>query len=285
MTPSNKLSILILLLILVLLPGMACADMFEKGLKLRAGGFWAQLDSTINAEVPGTNIGQEVDFESDLGLEESRFSPFFEATYRFNKRHAVMVNYLSLHRSGTRAAISKPFEFEFDGNTYRVAAGVRLDSILDLDVYQAAYMYNFYSSDKLMVAGTLGAHIAQLKTEFTGQIGLVGGGGSVVASGRTVNESVTAPLPDIGLQSYYYLGYGALLGIRAQYFQLKIEDIDGRLLDLRGEVLKYLNKSHNWALGVAYQYYGVEVDYQAANSTLDAQLNYHGPSVFVQYDF
>lgn len=275
-----------LLITFSLLPQNATADMFEKGFKLRAGGYWAYLDSSLNADIPGTGLGTKIDFESDLGLEEAKFSPFFEATYRFNKRHAVLVNYLTLHRNGTRAAISKPFEWEDkDGNLYQVSAGVKLDTVLNLDIYQTAYMFSFYSSDKWMLAGTLGLHIAQFKNSYEGTIGLVAGDGSVSASARSVSESITAPLPDIGLLTYYKLDYGVTLGARVQYFQLDIEDFKGQVLDLRAEALKYLNKKHNIALGMAYQFYGIKVDYTGTRSSLDIELNYQGPSAFIQYDF
>lgn len=268
-----------------LLPQNVAADMFEKGFKLRAGGYWAYLNSEINANIPGTGLGTNIDFESDLGLEEAKFSPFFEATYRFNERHAVLVNYLTLHRSGTRAAISKPFEVEFNDNIYQVSAGIKLDTVLELDIYQTAYMYSFYSSDKWMLAGTLGLHIAQFKNSYEGTIGLVAGDGSVTATARSISESVTAPLPDIGLLAYYKLDYGVTLGARIQYFQLEIEDIKGQVLDLRAEALKYLNKDHNIAIGMAYQFYGIQVDYTRTRSSFDVELTYQGPSAFIQYDF
>jgi len=102
---------------------------------------------------------------------------------------------------------------------------------------------------------------------------------------RGINESVTAPLPDLGLLAYYKLGYGVTLGARAQYFQLKIDKTEGRLLDLRGEAIKYLDQDHHWAIGAAYQFYGVDVDHKADNATLDVAVKYHGPSLFLQYDF
>ncbi len=279
-----------LVLVTLLLPSFcfvqpAAADMFEPGLKVRAGGFWAQLNSEIKAEVPGTDIGEKIDFESDLGLEESKFSPFLELTYRFNKKHSLMLNYITLHRDGYRQAISKPFELEWDGKTYTFQAGASLNTTLDLDIYQVAYKYNFISNEKFMLAGTIGAHIARIKNAYQGTIGVKEGNTTSTITGKGISESVTAPLPDFGLQAYYKTDVGLILGARAQYFQLKIDEVKGRLLDARGEMIFYLDKARHWGIGAAYQYYGVEVDYTGDLTKLDVEVNYHGPVAFLQYDF
>ena len=68
-------------------------------------------------------------------------------------------------------------------------------------------------------------------------------------------------------------------------------DLGGRvgtrpvLILTRQNVLKYLNKDHNWAIGMAYQFYGIEIDYTGEFTRVDVEVNYQGPSVFVQYDF
>lgn len=274
-----------LLLMVAFLPQIGHAEMFENGFKLRAGGFLAYLDSNTSVYSIGTDNSKIIDFESDLGLEESRFSPYFEISYRFNQKHALLLNYLSLHRDGTKESIGNPFELKWNGSTYRIAPGVRLETTLNLDIYQLAYMYNFYSSDKLILAATLGAHIAQIENGYDGEIGLVSNLGVVTTAQQVINKSVTAPLPDIGLLAYYKLDDDIILGVRAQYFQLTVADIEGQVLDLRGECLKYLDKDRHWGIGAAYQYYDVKVDYTGKASTLDVELSYQGPAVFIQYDF
>jgi len=171
-TKLSLFSLFIAAFICTALASPAMADMFEPGFKIRAGGYWALLNSEITANDPDTGHKITIDFESDFGLEESKVSPYLELTYRFNENHALQVNAITLHRSSEDAGISKPFELEWDGKTYVVQAGLKLKTTLDLDVYQAAYMYSFYTSDQLMVAGTLGAHIAKITNEYEGSIGV-----------------------------------------------------------------------------------------------------------------
>lgn len=263
----------------------ASANMFEPGFKIRAGGFYAFVDSNITARDPLFDGDLKVDFESDLGLEDSVFSPYLEMTYRFNDNHAVLINAITLHRESDNELITRPFDLEFEDETYAIQAGVGLKTSLDLDVYQVTYMYTFYSSGKFSVAGTLGLHIADISNEYTGSIGVRVNEDVESIELLTIGETVTAPLPDIGLLAYYENDSGFVFGGRVQYFQLKVDDIDGGILDLKGEVLKYLDKNQHWAIGAAYQYYGVEVDYTPSETRLNATINYHGPSLFVQYDF
>jgi len=262
----------------------ASADMFSPGFKIRAGGFYAFIDSKISARDPLFDDSIDLDLESDLGLDDTAFSPYLEMTYRFNDRHAVLINAISLRRDSGGEIITEPFDLEFD-ETYTIQAGVGLKTTLDIDVYQATYMYTFYSSDKFSLAGTLGLHIADLSNEYKGQIGIRVNDQVESVETRSIGEEVTAPLPDIGLLAYYKNDSGFVFGGRVQYFQLEVGDIDGSILDLKGEVLKYLDQDQHWAIGAAYQYYGVEVDYNPSDTRLNATINYHGPSLFVQYDF
>lgn len=266
-------------------PHPVYAGMLTPGAKLRTGAFWAYLDTKLNATVPGTRLSQEIDYESDLFLDESKVTPFFGLTYRFNKNHALLLSYFALHRSSARQIVSKPFEFEYEGETYRVAAGARLATLLDLDIYQLSYMYSFYATDTFLVAGTIGAHVVRVKNGYRGEIGVKLNDGVWSLSGKGINESLTAPLPDFGLLLHYKVTDNITLGLRAQYFQLKINDIAGSVLDLECEALNYLDNDKHWALGVAYQYYGVGVDYARTRYKLDLDIHYQGPMVFIQYDF
>lgn len=274
-----------LLLLILLLPHTVFADVFEPGVKLRAGGFWAYMDTKLKGEIPGTKLTQEIDFESDLFLEETKFSPFLGITYRLNENHAIQLNYFSLHRQSDREIISKPFDFEFDGKTYRVAAGARLETLLDLDVYHLTYMYSFYSTDTLLVAGTIGAHVIRVKNGYRGEIGVVIDDSVYSYGGEGISESLTAPLPDFGLVTYYKVRDDIILSARAQYFKITVDNAGGELLDLHCEVLKYFDDDRHWAIGASYQYYGIKVDYSRKRYSLDLNLKYQGPTAFIQYDF
>lgn len=278
---------LVFLLLVLLLPQCATADMFEKGLKLRGGGFWAYMDTKLNAHIPGTIVGRVIDYESDLALDDTKFSPFFGVTYRLNKKHAIQLNYFSLHRNSEKKVVTKPFEFTHEDTTYRVAAGARLETLLDLDIYHMTYMYSFYSSDSLMVAGTLGAHVVKVENGYQGELGIVVNDHVVSYSGEGFSESVTAPLPDIGFLAYYKVSGDIVLGARAQYFALEIDNVDGELIDLHCEVLKYLDTDQHWAIGAAFQYYRVKVDYSHKKKryALDLDIKYQGPIAFIQYEF
>ena len=208
------------LILLLVLPCSADADIFENGLKLRAGGFFAYLDTKVGGKISGTNLGHEIDYETDLFLDETQFSPMFGLNYRFKKNHAIQLNYFTLHRKSDRKVLTKTYDIPWGDDTYRLAAGARLETRLNLDVYHFAYMYSFYSSDRLMITGSVGAHVIRIKNGYQGEIGVIVDDTVISYSGEGISESVTAPLPDFGLIAHYKLTDDILLGARIQYFKL-----------------------------------------------------------------
>ncbi|SDJ65188.1 hypothetical protein SAMN04488540_11138 [Ferrimonas sediminum] len=255
---------------------------FDPGFSVRVGGFWAEVDSSFGAKTTISNTPIRIDFESDLALEESKFSPFIELTYRFDDTNLLALNYLSLHRSAESRSTEQSYEFEWEGNRYRVDSGARLRSQLDVDIYQLVYSRTLFQGSDYSIMGTLGLHLMDIYAELDGEIKLIGEGGEEEVADRAFGE-ITAPLPDIGLIAGWSFADGWLVALHTQYLKVSFDDIDGSLLDLRLQLTHYI--APNLALGLAWQHYELEVEEKRSYSNVDVIFNYQGPSLMIHYDF
>lgn len=256
---------------------------YDPGFALKAGGFWADVDSSFGAVITGAGDPIRIDFESDLALEESKFSPFFELTYRFNERHMLGLNYITLHRNAETVRSEKSYEFTWEGETYRVNSGAFVNSQLDIDIYQITYGYSFVQSDKYGVMGTVGAHVMDIDARIGGQLEIVSDDGVNTITETNAIGKVTAPLPNVGLTLAWQAADRLLLLANAQYLRVSFDDYKGRLLDLRLQASYYFTKK--LAFAVAWQDYGVKVDEERRFSNVDVKFNYRGPAVMLIYEF
>ncbi|BDY04840.1 hypothetical protein [Ferrimonas sp. YFM] len=269
--------------LLLLLTPSVFARPFDSGFSLRVGGFWADVDSSFGARTVIGDNPIRIDFESDLALDESKFSPFVELTYRFDEKNMLSLNYLTLHRNAQSRSLTKSFEFDWEGNSYQVEAGANLRSELDVDIYQLVYGRTLILGDNYALLSTLGVHIMDVHAVLSGDLTLVGEGGNEMEVTERAIGDITAPLPDIGLIFGWQPAENWLISFHTQYLKVSLDDVDGRLLDWRLQAAWYLLP--NLALGLAWQNYELDVEEKRRFSDIDVQFNYEGPSLMLHYEF
>jgi hypothetical protein len=59
----------------------------------RIGGFFPNIDTHARADSNSGLIGTTIDFETDLGLEDSKTLPILDATWRFLPHHRLQLSY------------------------------------------------------------------------------------------------------------------------------------------------------------------------------------------------
>ncbi|ABM00206.1 outer membrane beta-barrel protein [Shewanella amazonensis] len=280
-------------LLLMALAGFSqCA--LAKDMTLRVGGFYSQSDSSIDVTDPVIGEDFRLDFESDLQLAENQFLPFIEFEYAFGDRHNFYLDWKRLHRSAETNAVTRPFDVQIDDTVYSVKAGGQLNTTLNIDVLRLGYGYDLLQGDNYSLGITLGLHTMFIESVFEGAIGaclateLDGDLCSQRPIPRIVENSVTAPLPDIGLIGHYEFLPGWRFSAHGQYFAIKLDDLDGSLTDIRAGVSADLGES--WSLSLAYNYYKVDVDVtQSAENIKVADYNifykFVGPMISVSYRF
>ncbi|MCL1143002.1 hypothetical protein [Shewanella gaetbuli] len=263
------------------------------------GGFYANSDSYMVVTNPKSGGTFPLDFEDDLNLKEQQFLPFFEFTYSFNQKHNVYLDWKSLHRTARSPALEKEFQITIDDTVYDVQAGISLQSTLDIDILRLGYGYDFAEGSNYIFGVSVGLHTMFIKTAFEGDIGicvpnteLAAYCDKTITSPRLVDNSVTAPLPDIGLYGTYEFLTDWVFKAHAQYFAVQYDNVKGSLIDIRAVVEAKINDS--WSLTAGFNYYKVDVDYEQTLSVLEQDVNiadyninysFTGPMISVMYSF
>lgn len=284
-------------LVLTLLLLCCAANSAQAGeWNLNIGGFYSQSDTNMQVTDPLLGNDFELDFESDLQLAENEFLPLFELGYRFNDRHHIYIDWKQLHRSAETQAVSRPFQIQIDDTVYDVKAGGQLGTSLNIDIVRIGYGYDLFQGNGYNIGVSVGLHTMLIDSSFEGSIGacatseLSGNICSAQPIPRVVDESVTAPLPNIGLFGDYELAPGWQLNLHAQYFSVRLDDLEGSLVDIRAGMKTAL--SDNWDISVAYNYYKVDVDVRQSTSNAEVKVadyniyySFIGPMLSVSYRF
>ncbi|MCP3128271.1 DUF481 domain-containing protein [Shewanella sp. KJ2020] len=265
-------------------------------LSIKIGGFYALSDASMNVSNPDIDESYTLDFESDLGLTENQFLPFFEINYQFFEKHHIYLDWKQLHRNSEIDGVTRPFEIEIDDIVYNVQAGGKLATTLNIDIARISYGYDLFQGSDYNLGFLLGFHIMSIDTAFEGTIAacasteLVNNVCSSTPIPRVVEESVTAPLPDIGVYGSFEMLPGWQFIAHAQYFYVKVDNFQGSLVDLQAGIEAKITE--NWRMSVAYNYYKVNVDIEEngennAPKVTDFNVNYSfvGPMLAVSYTF
>ena len=149
-------------------------------------------------------------------------------------------------------------------------ASTAVDSLWDWKVYAVSYTWSFIQTNKYEVGLNIGAHITDIA------LGI-----------RTLNgnvselETVTAPLPVLGLTGAYAFTPKLILRSNAGFFALKIDEFEGSLvnfdLDLEYNMWKYMG------FGIGYNFFTMDLDVESDNFHGSADYTYHGFKVFLKF--
>ncbi|WP_411993456.1 hypothetical protein [Agarivorans sp. DSG3-1] len=250
---------------------------------IKAGGFWAQTDSSMTTK---TLLDRDLtlDFEDTFNLEEEQFLPFAQIGYQFNDRHHVFADWRRLHRSAQTKAVGA-IESLPNFPEYGIAAGASINTRMDIDVLRAGYGYSFYKTERVEIGGSLGLHVMFIEMGFSGEIaGCVEKNGELICeststSGEVVDESITAPLPDIGFWASYEFADDWTIAAHSEVFYISLDNVSGYLTDLNATISYAI--SPNWDAEIGYNYYQVGADWDETS----LKYKYQGPMFNVAYKF
>ena len=183
---------------------------------LNLGSFVSSTSSNVRLSANGVGVG--IDVEEALGLETTTTVFRAGGLWRFsdNRRHRADLSWFALRRDGHRQLGQ---DVVIDGVTYPI--GTTVDVGFDIDIYKASYSYSFLMDDRMDIGAGIGFYVMPLSFELSAS-GLLN---------RHVSESVTAPLPVIGLRADFALTPKWFLQTRADVFYLEYEQFKGSIYD------------------------------------------------------
>jgi len=178
--------------------------------------------------------GTDLDLEDDLGLESSMSVARIAGYYWLTPRHRLDAGYFDLSRSATNP-IQETIEFgdrTFDVNTL-------IETENDLSILKADYTYAALARERGFLGITAGLYVGEISMTL-----------SAPRLGSSESESLTAPLPVVGLRGDYAITDRFTLSGAAQWFGFETDDVDGTLRDI------YVGADYGFgermAIGLAY---------------------------------
>jgi hypothetical protein len=161
--------------------GMAVpVQAFEVGVR---GYYWFPgLDGDLRVDDSGIR-GTEIDLESDLDIDDESY-PIIEAFVGLGNHH-LSLSYYNADYSGTNTLTE---DINFAGRTF--TANNPINSSLEYDVYDVMYRYDLLDLENVLAGFSLG---------IVGRVEVFDGEVELTSLALTERESVTAPIPGLGL--------------------------------------------------------------------------------------
>ena len=190
---------------------------FDEKFMLRLSSYNVVSADTDIAVFGSSGIGTSIDFDDDLGGDNSVIIPRIDGHYRFDERHRIDFSSFRTKRDG-----SKVIEIDLEIGDETFSVGERLDTEIKFALTRVGYGYSFYHSPTVELSFTAGLNINSYDFDY----GLNNG-----ASDDTAG--VSAPLPTFGLRLGYKITPKWYLRYVSETFFIEIEDT------LKGTLLNY----------------------------------------------
>ena len=236
------------LALLVSVPALAQGtDAVFPRFSVTAGGYLGDFatDLRVDPHVEGFE-GTRLDFENDLGLDDSKTLTRFTLEWRPFRRHTLSGSYFTSRRSGQRV-ISRQIVFE--DTTFPI--NVEVDSHIDIDFWEAVYTYWARQNPRSGVGINLGVSGLNIGAGLEARLG---GNSTALLSESAGTEF---PVPVIGVEGRSAFT-DRLIGT-ARYSilpKVKVSDYEGAAQVAKAS-LEY-RVLDSLAIGGRYNYFNVD---------------------------
>lgn len=208
-------------------------------------------------------VGAVIDYQKDLGGEDSDTIPRIDAYYRFNERHRIDFTAFSIDRKGQRT-----LTIDVDIGEDNFFASETLNSEIKYTLYRLGYGYSFYHSDKTELTLTAGLNITKYDLSFATDDGT-----------KAESAGVSVPLPVVGLRMGYAITPKWSVRYVSEAFFFEIEDT------FRGGIINFeLNTEYrifkHFALGAGIARIGVNAEVDDDDWSGQVVDSYRGYNVF-----
>ncbi|MGI9219439.1 MAG: hypothetical protein ACR2QS_00215 [Woeseiaceae bacterium] len=261
-------------------------ESFNAPWRVYVGVFDASTDSKIRINGDVLPSPLPIDIEDTLRVDDGKLVAWGGIGWHFAKRHSVEFEFFTLGREGTVSdSFSPPLQI---GDTF-IESG-QITTSYDTDVYRLTYGFSMMRSERSDFQLKAGLHIASLSAG----IGLAGAicdpttdptmpPGCPVAGTGAASESVTAPLPHLGLSYAHALSPNWTLNVSAIGFAVELDNIDGSIVELTGDVA--WQPWRNVGVGMGLRYFNVGVESGGSDLNGEFDFEYFGPALYVAVTF
>lgn len=234
------------------------------------------LSNTFKGSLDGTSGNNpEVDFDETFGRgnDATRFRA--DVMWRITPAHHLRFMYFD-----NTVNRSRVIDEDVEWGDYTFSANGRVEATTKFQTAELAYEYAFVREPSYEVAASIGVHVTDAKISLKGDATITdGNGNSTPVSGATQTNSVSAPLPVIGLRAGWVVAPNWYIDAQAQFFKLKYDAYDGTWSDLR--VSATWMYSRNFGLGLGYNRFSSRVDVEKDSFDGRLKTGYSGLQAFL----
>jgi len=193
------------------------------------GGFSTAINSDVSLGAKG--LGIEVNVEDALDLDSSVSVFRVDGLWRFtrNLRHRLDLGWFDISRDSSTTLLR---DITIGGTTFPL--GTEVTTSFDLQVFKGAYSYSFFQDDRMDLGVSFGLFVMPIDFKIDAS-------GAFEGHER---ESITAPLPVLGLRTDFAITPKLFLKYNIDFFYLEIDQFEGAITDsklaLEYNVFKYL---------------------------------------------
>lgn len=231
---------------------------------------------TADADLAATPSGSDPVTISlrDLAVDNRDESFYFEYTYRFKPRWALVAGTYQFGGSGTRVSSR---DFEYDGIEF--TTGSTIDASLEIDTYILDVMYQAYRSERFEVLVGGGVHAFDLGAEIRGQVRI----NELEGEFREAGSTLLAPVPNFRLMSLWSVTEDLAVRLNAGWLSASVDDYDGNFT--YAHLRAFYQFSDRFGVALGYQYTDIDIRQQRDRGTLSYDVALEGPTLTFAYGF
>ena len=246
---------------------------------LDLGGFI--LSSNINGSLSGSanTNNQNVNFDHTFGTDASTTRIRADFLWRITARQAVCFSYFNDSVTGTRS-----LDEDIPWGDHTFLAGAQVTAKTRFNIYEGTYEYAFFNERDYKLALSGGLHVDDLTIKISGDATVTLPDGTVQsASYSTKSNSLTAPLPVVGLSGEWAATSHLYVDATAEVFGLRYQGIGGHWTQLwAGATWMF---SHHFGVGLAYNRFQTNVDLNKGSFSGRLDFGYQGAVLYVKAGF
>jgi hypothetical protein len=238
------------------------------------------VSSKINGSLRGTIQNETgIDFSQVFGTDANQTRFRAGALWRITQRQGLRLSYFGNDVTRTRDITR---EITWGDNTYQ--AGAQVTAETKFQIYELGYEFSFLATRDYKVSATAGVHVEDFTLRLAGNATITNPDGTTqMVNGATQSNSVTAPLPVLGLRGDWAATDHLYLDASLQVFKINYQGIDGNWSDLwLGATWMFTN---HFGIGAAFDRWATHTDLNKGAFTGRLNLGYQGGLIFLRASF
>jgi len=242
------------------------------------------VTSKINGSLSGSanTSEQNIDFDKQFGTDADQTRWRADMLWRITPRQHLRFSYFDDDVQRTRA-----IDQDLTWGDYTFLAGGQVSAETKLRVYELDYEFAFLRRPNYEIMAVAGIHLDDLTLKLSGNAALTvdtpTGPVQETATFTTKSNSVSAPLPVLGLRANWAVSPHVYLDAAGELFAISYQGVNGNWSELRAGATWMFND--HFGIGAGYDRYAQHVDLTKLSFSGRLNFGYQGLLIYVRGGF